>query len=409
LRMLVTKCVKRLYDKKTDNSLLEFQGRFVIFLFFLFLLFSSPFETYANDSTVRDNGRVAYPINTDKIRMVSEKITILMNSSPIIVTCDFVLENLTDKEVKVRVGFPTMDYTQHFMPRQDGSKYLYSDDFPLSKSNFKVFISDEEVEAEQRTETIKSWKTDTGVDSKVMRDWFTWDMVFPPRGKINTRNIYHAGLSSSPSGAVFKYILKTGRYWKGTIKQAHIEAVFNSKEDMISEVTSISPKGFIIDGNRIIWKYADFEPRKDIIIGIHKITDKDIIRKAHAILCRNNNKYDGATKPYTLEDISFNKSIDFLYPKERHMDYTGNFRTEKLVLERVNKYFARVKRNEIFARHGRSFISEDLRYIFKGESPGFGGCPWYKLDPGYSDGMLNEIEKRNIMFILEHEEKMGWR
>ncbi len=67
----------------------------------------------ANDSLIYDNGSSVYPINTDKIRMVSEKITVVRDGRPdwptAHVTCDFLFENTTNREVKAKVGFPAED------------------------------------------------------------------------------------------------------------------------------------------------------------------------------------------------------------------------------------------------------------------------------------------------------------
>jgi dipeptidyl aminopeptidase/acylaminoacyl peptidase len=68
----------------------------------------------------------------------------------------------------------------------------------------------------------------------------------------------------------------------------------------------------------------------------------------------------------------------------------------------AHKAYLRLLRNEIFARHGRTFKSEDLNEIFK-------ATDWYKPDPNYSDDMLNDIERKNVQFILDYEKKMGWR
>jgi hypothetical protein len=57
----------------------------------------------------------------------------------------------------------------------------------------------------------------------------------------------------------------------------------------------------------------------------------------------------------------------------------------------------RLMRNEIFARYGRPFGSEDLHQYFTKKS-------WYKVNPDYSDELLNEIDRQNILLIREVEE-----
>ena len=57
---------------------------------------------------------------------------------------------------------------------------------------------------------------------------------------------------------------------------------------------------------------------------------------------------------------------------------------------------ARKLRNEIFARHGRTFKDKWLQGYFA-------SLAWYKPDPGFKDSVLTDIEKKNVAVILEYE------
>ncbi len=57
----------------------------------------------------------------------------------------------------------------------------------------------------------------------------------------------------------------------------------------------------------------------------------------------------------------------------------------------------RVLRNAIYARHGRTFQSEDLQSLFNEYS-------WYEANPAYSDSLLNATDKHNIDLIKQVEE-----
>lgn len=57
----------------------------------------------------------------------------------------------------------------------------------------------------------------------------------------------------------------------------------------------------------------------------------------------------------------------------------------------------RVLRNAIYARHGRTFKSEDLQSLFN-------EYPWYEANPAYSDSLLNATDKHNIALIKQVEE-----
>lgn len=68
----------------------------------------------------------------------------------------------------------------------------------------------------------------------------------------------------------------------------------------------------------------------------------------------------------------------------------------------AKKLFIKTLRNEIYARHGRVFSTSEMKQIFE-------SLPWYKPRADFSEGELNEIEKKNIEFIFEYEKKMGWK
>jgi len=72
-------------------------------------------------------------------------------------------------------------------------------------------------------------------------------------------------------------------------------------------------------------------------------------------------------------------------------------RLTKEDLRGKSKGMLRLMRNEIFARYGRPFASEDLHQYFTKKS-------WYKVNPDYSDELLNEVDRKNILIIKEVEE-----
>lgn len=84
---------------------------------------------------------------------------------------------------------------------------------------------------------------------------------------------------------------------------------------------------------------------------------------------------------------------DYILPDARDHVYTeqelGDLTPEEL----------RVARNEIYARHGRKFKSDDLNLYFSGKS-------WYEasVEPdGFDDGLLNQNERDNLKVIQRME------
>ena len=60
----------------------------------------------------------------------------------------------------------------------------------------------------------------------------------------------------------------------------------------------------------------------------------------------------------------------------------------------------KVARNEIYARHGRSFVHKDLACYFANQE-------WYKINSNYSDSLLTSIENQNVSIILNYEKKIN--
>jgi hypothetical protein len=68
-------------------------------------------------------------------------------------------------------------------------------------------------------------------------------------------------------------------------------------------------------------------------------------------------------------------------------------------LEKVSIADLRTLRNEVFARHGREFRSEELRRWFK-------LFAWYVPRPNFSESELSEVERANIALITRREAQM---
>ena len=60
-------------------------------------------------------------------------------------------------------------------------------------------------------------------------------------------------------------------------------------------------------------------------------------------------------------------------------------------------------RNEIYARHGRKFLTSWIQEYFD-------GCSWYSVNPDYNydneDSMLTALERHNLQVIVEYENSL---
>lgn len=69
-------------------------------------------------------------------------------------------------------------------------------------------------------------------------------------------------------------------------------------------------------------------------------------------------------------------------------------------LENLTPWELKVARNEIYARHGRPFVHQDLTCYFAQQA-------WYQLDQDYQKGSLSELETSNAVFILNYEKAIN--
>lgn len=85
-------------------------------------------------------------------------------------------------------------------------------------------------------------------------------------------------------------------------------------------------------------------------------------------------------------------------------DYVISDSSTRLVttseLTNLTPWELKVARNEIYARHGREFVHQDLQCYFNTKS-------WYATDPNFSESSLTQIENANVATIQGYEISTG--
>ena len=66
----------------------------------------------------------------------------------------------------------------------------------------------------------------------------------------------------------------------------------------------------------------------------------------------------------------------------------------------LTEWQLKIARNEIYARHGREFVHQDLSCYFD-------KLPWYEINPEYSENDLSSLEISNAVFILNYEKEIN--
>ena len=114
--------------------------------------------------------------------------------------------------------------------------------------------------------------------------------------------------------------------------------------------------------------------------------------------------YDRVQQKYVRDETASSEELEQIHGSpdffaEAGIDYTKLERP--LIpadLEGFSKPALRIWRNAVYARHGRTFKSEDLQALFNEYA-------WYKADKNYTDAKLTDTDKANIKLISEFEKK----
>lgn len=165
-------------------------------------------------------------------------------------------------------------------------------------------------------------------------------------------------------------------------------------EDWEHEWTSAeqAPEFVIFNGRRGIKLYGN------VLLDAKKHSD-DRLRKGQWLFFyfdKNKNAFlrDESASSSELEDVHGSEAF--------FADYGLDFNAldRELNLQQIQNLCPaslRVLRNAIYARHGRTFKSEDLQALFN-------EYPWYEASPTYTDSLLTATDKHNIALIKQVEE-----
>jgi len=155
-----------------------------------------------------------------------------------------------------------------------------------------------------------------------------------------------------------------------------------SKKRLLVVVGSLIGLLLVISVTLIVNDFSKPDPNSNVTAAktIDQSKDKDIENKDQA----------SHNQPSTDEKGHDTSSSDYFLPasdkKVMSEEDVANLTKDQL----------RLARNEIYARHGYVFKSEDLQTYFSSKS-------WYLPDQSF-DGSLNEIEKENVNFIKARED-----
>ena len=394
---------------------------FAFLLVFIFLISNA----FANSSSYYDgDGATIFPIENKSIVMKKEivKIKPKPKTSGWLAECEFVFYNKGESEEMVTMGYPDWLNTL-YIPGNNGAFWKYFDSLPLTiKKNYeetgfdagygyieiyfegykdgklpyinsawnlhdlKVTIDGNKQQTKHKPIDVKikikkRYKMYFSANAAPPSAAFAWKVNFKPKETKTVKvSFSFGGLSDAEGYAEASYLLQTGALWADTIGEADIYWDIKGQD---IDMKRTFPLGYEFKNNIIHWHFENFEPTDDIsIFEGHPVgysTGNPTLSLIKDIF-RVKKQYEGNARYYTDTDLK----NDRIKPDSKE-----------------HKLYIKALRNEIYARHGREFSSEELNDIFI-------DCNWYTPNKNYSDDMLNEYEKKNIEFISEYEKQKGW-
>ncbi len=233
-----------------------------VLLFLVVIGFLIIYPAYADDSALQgvEGGSIQPMGEHFSIRMMSETVDIKLGERvgfewPVFVRCEFLFKN-EGPAADVIIGFPERAYASGDASASGRLK------------GFKSWVDGKPVSVTYKPSS-QNKKSDYSEDYKA---WYIKKVHFNAGQIRRIVDIYSARLGSYTSTISsmqfdFRYVLKTGASWKGSIGSAIIN-VDATSAGKIYDIDA-SPKGAKIKNNKFTWTFKNFEPKEDILLTLN--------------------------------------------------------------------------------------------------------------------------------------------
>ncbi|MFC1541564.1 hypothetical protein ACFL50_03835 [Candidatus Latescibacterota bacterium] len=250
-------------------------------------------------------GKTIRPRTDTSVRMASETVDILIDGNIAYVNCLFELTNDGPPDT-LEVGFPLgMNVKKKDNEISEMQVENLGQDFSVRcNRGLPLSITQKRFDP--------SYTDESGL---WIKEWVTFTVPFTAKGQTNKiSTTYWVAIQPKYnklplSDLLFKYVLVTGAYWKGTISDAKITVKL--RNTTFDKITYISPEGYDRDNAEISWYFTDFEPTEDIELYFMQNIAYDRLNTAQLLLQENPNN---AHAHFLRGTVIFNRGID---PVER--------------------------------------------------------------------------------------------
>ena len=380
---------------------------------------------FANNSSNYDkDGATVIPIESKSIRMEKETVMIKADhdeDGKWLADCEFVFVNTSDLEEPVTMGYPdwlnssydpkkNKQFWDYFNSLPEKTRKYYEDgdsrvghgygdvyfegykkgilhylNTAWNLRDLEVFVNGKRIKTVHKPIEIKL-KVPAADRKKFSQVPYPpvgahiWTLRFKPNEKMTVRITFSfSGLSDIAGYQQVAYLLQTGALWADTIGTADI---FWNTAGRRTSIAPGSPPLQSTENDVMHWHFENYKPTEDIVLYAVKIDLVNLMKRAF-----RSREYEGNTRDYTAEDMQGTEDM------KRNVEGFGYYNEIQM--------FVKTLRNEIYARHGATFKSDELQLIFS-------ACDWYKPNKLFSESWLNDYEQKNIQFILNYEKEQGW-
>jgi hypothetical protein len=204
------------------------------------------------------------PKETEKIRILDEKLTVALGSKSAAVEVRYLMHNETDKKVKVRFGFPveeSFDRELMVSEGEDGSKKTkllkYCRNYVITASGSPVKSTwqvEKKPANDKRFAGIAGWLISeitfaAGEEKPVM---IRFQSVYPTEE-------WNVSEETSENAGLFRYRLSTAACWAGTIGTGKI--ILKPNQIDPQELKVLKPVNrFKKEGDNWVWNFENLEP-----------------------------------------------------------------------------------------------------------------------------------------------------
>jgi len=334
----------------------------------------------------------AKPLHNENIKLANEILKLKsITNKKIESDCWYLLENMTDSVQNLEIGFYVSD-TMESRP-QPSDISIEVDGDPVAK---RIIIVDYD-----RVEFGKA-------------EFALWNMVFQPYEKkmvyVEQKFMWDyedtdVTILSLLSSDRFIYYLYLARLWAGVPDKIEVffdfDTTYNISDSLFTKSTQLilHPENYEwLNNHTIFWTFENTDSIEDIKVNIRRYR-RDISKEAFLnkwfwdkgakLSC----SYEGNKKLYTEDGMRHWRKYE--ENLKRLKEIPNRYEAYKILLKLYPAYL----RNYIYAVHGYPFKNKLWQSLFQKSG-------WYEPRDDFSDADFNDIEQKNIAFILKYEKKI---